>query len=909
MGRIQSSVGLASGIPTKEIIDQLMQVAARPRDLLNSRVKTLQAEQTATAGLTALVVGLQLSVRGLKTATAYRETKVSSSDAASLSAQSTGTPAAGTYKYTPIQQAQSHQVFSTGFETVDAELTTGSVSFRFGGFVDPGVQLDELNGGKGVERGKLRITDRSGVSAVIDLRHAKSIDDVLAAINGNETINVTASVSGDSLKLVDNTGQAASNLRVQEVSRGKTAAGLGLASIDVAANQATGQDVLSLHDDLKLSQLNDGNGVSIRPGVADLTITFRDNSPALEIEFDREKTLGELVATINTADPTRLRAALSADGDRIELTDRTSGAGSFTAASTTGGSLAEDLGLTSPAVAGVITGRHLQSGLKSSLLNSLNGGAGVGSLGQLSLTNRDGDPALTVDLSSAQTLEDVIRLVNAADAGITASVNEARNGITLTDTTGGGGPLVVANGGDGQQTADKLQLAVNANVASVNSGSLDLQVVSEQTKLASLNAGRGIPKGSFLITDSQGASAAVNLSVLKPETVGDVIHAINDLKVGVEARINEQGDGIRLVDTAAGSGKLSVRDSGSGKAAATLKIAGEGKEATIGGQTRQVIDGFTTATVTIEDGDTLKDLAEKINDLDAGVTATVFNDGSGSTPFRLSLVSQVQGRAGELSIDGGSTGLDFETITKAQDALLLVGANLSSSAVLASSTTNEFEGVLPGVKLTIESASSETVSITVQPTNESLVGKVQAFADQYNKLRDKLDELTIFDPTANTTGILFGSNAAVRLDSQLSALISRRVLGAGDIHSLEQLGLSLDATGHLHLNGDELRAAFSEDPAAVQEFFTKENTGFLARLDEVAETLAGADNSVLINHSAALQRKIETLSDRIDSFGRKLTHQREHLLLQFNNLERTISRLQSNLSTVNTLKPLTPLKV
>ena len=75
--------------------------------------------------------------------------------------------------------------------------------------VDDGVALDQLNAGQGIERGKIRITDRSGATAVVDLRFAATVDDVLAAINSNETINVTASTLGDSFQLVDGSGGGA----------------------------------------------------------------------------------------------------------------------------------------------------------------------------------------------------------------------------------------------------------------------------------------------------------------------------------------------------------------------------------------------------------------------------------------------------------------------------------------------------------------------------------------------------------------------------------------------------------------------------------------------------------------------------------------------------------------------------
>src|SRR5205085_5612366 len=165
----------------------------------------------------------------------------------------------------------SQQLISQGFASTDT-IGAGSFSFGVGGFVDQGISLSQLNGGAGVRAGKIRITDRSGASAVIDLSFARSVDDVLDAINNNTSINVSAVPSGDSFKLVDNSG-GSGNLKVQEVAGGSTAGDLGLAGIDTALSSATGSDVFALNLNSELSSLNDGNGVQLRSG-KDLHVTL-----------------------------------------------------------------------------------------------------------------------------------------------------------------------------------------------------------------------------------------------------------------------------------------------------------------------------------------------------------------------------------------------------------------------------------------------------------------------------------------------------------------------------------------------------------------------------------------------------------------------------------------------------------
>ena len=47
MSRITSSVGLITGIPIEETVAKLMAVAARPRELVANRTKTIDAERLA----------------------------------------------------------------------------------------------------------------------------------------------------------------------------------------------------------------------------------------------------------------------------------------------------------------------------------------------------------------------------------------------------------------------------------------------------------------------------------------------------------------------------------------------------------------------------------------------------------------------------------------------------------------------------------------------------------------------------------------------------------------------------------------------------------------------------------------------------------------------------------------------
>ncbi len=759
-------------------------------------------------------------------------------------------------------------------------------------------------------RGKIRITDRSGASAEIDLSKAQTLDDVLDAINGNQAVNVTVTTEGDHLRLVDNTGQTAANLRVQDVGRQTTATSLGLEGIDIAAATADGRDLVRLTESTPLAALNDGIGIAPSTVLADVSFQLRDGTTG-ELDFspivsgtsqvDKEITLGDVLEVINAANPGKLRAEIGPDGKRLVVTDLTQGTGTFSLAPLYGSTVLEDLGLDRTASEGTITGGRLLGGMQSVLVSSLNGGKGPGALGAIQITDRSGATA-TVDLAGAETLEEVIDRIDAAGIGVTARVNQARNGLVLADTSGGAGNLVVANG-DATATADKLNLDVNAAVGSVNSGDLHLQIVGMNTALSRLNGGAGVSKGKIAFYDSQGRQGRIDLAADGMDTVGDVIRAVNRLGLSVSARLNDTGDGILLEDAAEGGKPIHVVDEGA-TSAADLHLLGA--PVTRSGETGsvQVIDGTMTHTVTLDADDTLADLTRKINELRGGATASTFVDGS-DNPYRLLLSSSAVGKAGELVVDGSELGFDFEEITRAQDALVALGVpSTDGTGVLISSSSNVFTDLVDGVKLELMQATGSPVVISIDQNDADVAANAKTFVDSYNKFRKKLADHTAYDPLTQKGSVLTGDAAALRLDTELSRLLSGRFYGAGSIGALGELGINLKDDGTLEYDEARFKSKLSSDRQGIEDFFSKAMAGFSGRFKTLTDQLTGDGYSLLTERSKSLERKIDQNDKRIEFLEARLKVQEERLYLNFYHMETAISKLKSNLNVLDQIKPL-----
>lgn len=470
--------------------------------------------------------------------------------------------------------------------------------------------------------------------------------------------------------------------------------------------------------------------------------------------------------------------------------------------------------------------------------------------------------------------------------------------------------MIVADDADGTGTATALGIAVDGAVTSVNSGDLHLQVVSMNTPLADLNGGAGVADGTLTLTNSagQGATLTVKSSM---QTVGDVVNAINKLGVGtgldITASINATGDGILLTDTAGGGGALTVA-AGSSTTAADLGLIGSNVQST--GTT---INGTTTQTINLAAGDSLQTLVSDINSRNAGVTASIINDGS-SNPYRLLLTSNQSGKAGTLVVDtsGMGAGMSLTQVIQPQDALLALGdAADSASSIVVSSSSNNFTNVLPGATVQVQSATGQPVSLTVANDPTDLIAAVQAMVTDYNSFLSTFTQDTAYNTTSNSGAVLASDPTATELGTQIATLMTGQISGVGSISSLSQLGVSVNADGSLAFNSSTLSSAYAANPAALQQFFTQTGTtaapatnGFAVQLNNLMTQIAGANNSLLSARISAVSNMMQQNTEQINSLNTMLSNEQNNLYNRYYQMESAISQLQTNMSIVNTFSML-----
>lgn len=764
----------------------------------------------------------------------------------------------------------------------------GSFDVSLSSLLDATTDVRTFNAGGGVHFGELRITDREGTAVEIDLSDL------------NEQTGVTAETVRSRIQA--ELDAAGSNASISIVNSGFV---IGDSS-EVPSQLPDGVDPPQLIvEDISGSAAAD---LGIEGSIPDGSLTGR--------AVYRMSTIGDVIRAINFASENSggsvtVEAGLSADGNGITLRalgvpgeEVTVGAGENTGGSASGA--AADLGILGATFSTYepYESTPLVGGLNTVLLSTLRGGSGL-DLGEVELTDRLGRRA-TVDLTSARTLQDVIDLINEdGSTGLRAEINGAGNGIALRDETGGSGVVSVSDVSG--SAAAQLGIAgahEDAGSDVIRGANLERQYVTRATLLEDFANGAGVSGGSIRVTDSTGQVRSIEL----PEsllTIGEVIDRINLVGLGerdsaeddrFEARINDGGDGIVIIDRAGGDGLLSIEDEDGDRAATDLRIAGTAKAGA------NFIDGSLETRVKIAAGDTLRDVARKINESAAGVSAAVLNDGGAVNPFSLSITSETTGTRGEMLIDSAGINLGLSTLTRARDAVVTIGDSDSTNPILITSSTNSLENVLEGVSMDLLAVTDEDVTVNVAQDVDSIVASVSSFVDQFNGALDTIDDATDFNSETFERGPLFGDSTAATVQSRLYGLITRSFnTGDADFSRLFSVGLRLGEGNRLRFDEDEFREAYENDPAAVERLFTDEDNGFAAVVDSVLEGLSDDFDGLLATRQNTLEDQQELLNERIADLEILVEAKRARLEAQFVGLESSLAALQGQQSALASL--------
>ncbi|HEY1794549.1 MAG TPA: flagellar filament capping protein FliD [Stellaceae bacterium] len=227
----------------------------------------------------------------------------------------------------------------------------------------------------------------------------------------------------------------------------------------------------------------------------------------------------------------------------------------------------------------------------------------------------------------------------------------------------------------------------------------------------------------------------------------------------------------------------------------------------------------TAVNVTIASGSSsLADIAQAIDQADAGVQASVVFDGSS---YHLVLAGNGTGTANAFTVSGSGSlaGLSYSPVTSGTGmGLTTAAANASFSldGLTITSGSNTINGVVPGLSLTLAQSGSATVKVTQNAT--ALESAAQNLVSAINNVLGTIAQSATFTQ-ASGGGPLFGNIGVEIIRSDLLTAVStttnpNAALGS-PYSSLSTIGFTVTSGGSVTFNANTFETAAQTNYGAV----------------------------------------------------------------------------------------------
>ena len=497
------------------------------------------------------------------------------------------------------------------------------------------------------------------------------------------------------------------------------------------------------------------------------------------------------------------------------------------------GSPLDQAGFDTAIVAGTFTIDSTQFTIAAATASTAESASAVGSGVSLS-ANLDSvgltiapDPTGTFDINgyqisydaSADSLTDIMQRINSSSAGVTASYDTGTDKLLLTADTNG--PTLITY----SDTTGNFFEAMNF-------------VDAVPTPIATEVAGTDLISLTDVVTMINNAAIGVTASIANDSDARPnllQLTSASSIQLGSAGDTSNFLDVTHLLESPQGSTRTSVRNLG---AMSTTKVLQDARMLTALSPSSGTFEVNGVSISYDQAADSLNNIITRINESDAGVTATydvqtdTFVIASDST--------------GSVSISLADTAGNFLAAMGVLAATQSLGANASyriDGGALQYSTRNDVSDAVPGVTLTFEDTTTTAITVTVSADTAQLRSKLEGFVEQYNSTLTLMRDATKFVEDGDS-GELLGDSGVLNLMRNLRSLVTGVATGmSGDISTLADLGLNFGAVGSkvgstdlLLFDSSKFNTAITDNPQAVSQLLT----GFSAS----ASLEAGGDGSV-----------------------------------------------------------------
>ena len=351
---------------------------------------------------------------------------------------------------------------------------------------------------------------------------------------------------------------------------------------------------------------------------------------------------------------------------------------------------------------------------------------------------------------------------------------------------------------------------------------------------------------------------------------------------------------VTTTGTAAGSLDLVVKQT----ASAQVSLSGALSDWPADATELTLTSGGATSTLNVA-GKSLDEVVSEVNKANKGVTAVKIPagmDAAGTAQYRLQLTSAATGTAAAFSLTANGTDPFAAAgggvvLKPAQNAEVTLWAGVPGAETTLSSATNTFTGLMPGVDVTVSSASEIPVTLTVARDDKAITDVaaklVAGLVDLFSYVnRNAAVTTSTSSGTTEATGGLFTGDSGIR---DIKQALMTAATSPVDGKSPSEIGISITKDGTVEFSAEKFAAAMAADPAKAQATLQT----IAGRVEAAGKTASDKYDGTITQRITGQESEVRSLTTQINDWDRRLASRQSSLQSVWSNLEVKLGQLQS----------------
>jgi flagellar hook-associated protein 2 len=325
------------------------------------------------------------------------------------------------------------------------------------------------------------------------------------------------------------------------------------------------------------------------------------------------------------------------------------------------------------------------------------------------------------------------------------------------------------------------------------------------------------------------------------------LKSLQELAAGMNSPATFAAKSVAIAD----SSILTAQTSGAAVAGThtlvVTQLASSQRQVSAGGYASASDLNFNSGTISITDdkggspvsvaigagSNSLNGIAAAINSAGGKFSATIINDGSSGSPYRLMISgldtkNYTVGFAGLSTPPAAANGASYSNPAFPQSGATYISgsdASFTLDGVAMTRSSNMVGDALPGVTLNLLKGGGASTSFTISNDSAAVTAKINSFISSYNSAIGIIHEQSVYNSTTKKAGVLSGDSTIRSLQSELQGILGSQIDGATNAYSIaSQVGIKTKSDGTLELDAVKLSAALGANFDGVVDLFTRNSS-------------------------------------------------------------------------------------